>query len=97
MENKQISPQEARAFLVFATRKQEWLDSYEVAKLAEVSPRSARLYCLRFAKAGIIEKAMVAPKYHYRFTAEIAARSMSYMNRLIFACEVFGLELPAAA
>jgi hypothetical protein len=93
MEGNEISIHETRAFLVFLKSNGKWIPSKELAKGANIAERTARAYCLKFTKLGLVDLAEVFPAHKYRLSEKANKRNAAYFSRLEKACEVFGYDV----
>jgi hypothetical protein len=99
MERNEISIHETRAFRDFLKSKGRWITSKELAKEANIAERTARAFCLKFAKLGLVDLAEVFPAHKYRLSDKASKRNAAYFGRLEKACEIFfghGADAPAA-
>lgn len=88
-----ISRHEVQVFkALLATR--EWISVAELAKLAEVAPRTARAHATKLTDRGLVERAEVFPGYRYRITRN-AVRS-TYDAELRSAADAMGVALQDA-
>lgn len=98
MERNEISIHETRAFVAFVKNNEKWITSKELAKEADVAQRTARAFCLKFTKLGLVDVAEVFPAHRYRLSDKASKRNAAYFGRLQKACDVFGLVAePTAA
>lgn len=80
----EISEHQVRVYRVLT--RGEWVSTAELADLAEVAPRTARLHAQGLVKAGIAERRTVFPGYRYRATGTGDA---AYLEQLKEACRIF--------
>jgi hypothetical protein len=98
MERNEISVHETRAFVAFLKNKEKWITSKELAKDAAIAERTARAFCLKFTRLGLVDVAEVFPAHKYRLSEKASKRNVAYFGRLQRACDVFGLSAePATA
>lgn len=89
MNQSEVSIQEVRFFSALKADP-SWRTSKELAAAADIAPRSARAYALKWARKGILEKAAVFPGNRYRLAAKAFQIDGAYLIRLERAREVFG-------
>jgi hypothetical protein len=86
-----ISAHEVRLLLVFRRQPDRWLANGEVAEVAEISPRTARLHTSRLVKLGVLEVGHVHPASKFRLVKKLGEGGRAYLERWEKAREVFGL------
>lgn len=94
-EKSEISDKEIKFFMSLRSSP-GWKTSKEVANAAKCSPRTGRMYALKFVRLGIADLAEVFPEHRYRIAERASRRNASYIQRLEQAIEVFGFaQVPA--
>jgi hypothetical protein len=91
MERNEISVHEARAFVAFLRNRTRWITSKDLAREAAIAERTARAFCTKFVRLGLLDLAEVFPAHKYQIAAKASKRNAAYLGRLQKACEVFGL------
>ena len=89
MEHSEISAHEVRVFSAIEANPQEWLTNAEIAMLAKVAPRTARLHTNRLVKLGILDFAEVFPAHRFQLSKFAEKRNKAYWQRLKKAEAVF--------
>lgn len=92
MERAEISLHEAKLFLHVKNHTSSWKTNRDLAKAIDGNERTLRATTARFVKLGILDQAEVFPAHRFRFSDKADKRNKSYLQRLEFAVEVFGLE-----
>lgn len=92
MERNEISIHETRSFVALVKNNEKWITSKELAKEADIAQRTARAFCLKFTKLGLVDLAEVFPAHKYRISEKASKRNAAYFARLQKACDVFGLS-----
>ena len=91
MERGEISVHEVRLFLVLQ-KADSWMTSKQVAKDAEIAPRTARALLLKLSRLNIIDVAESFPGHRYKLSKMADKRNGAYLRRLQNMVEVFGLK-----
>jgi hypothetical protein len=91
MECNEVSIHEVRAYLAL-TNSKDWMTSAEWAKQADIAPRTARAFAVKFINLGIAERAEVFPAHRYMIARKADKRNAGYLLRLKQAANVFGLQ-----
>ena len=89
MERNEISEHECRFWQAIQSNGAGWKTSRDLALQAQIAPRTARLYCQKFATLGLVETAEVFPAHRYRLAQKAAKTNAAYVTRLECAAEVF--------
>jgi hypothetical protein len=87
-EKNEISEQEVKFYCAL---NGEWKTSSKLAEMAKISPRTSRMYSLKFVRLGLADRAEVFPAHRYRLSDKAGKRNISYVQRLEEARAVFGL------
>jgi hypothetical protein len=86
-EKSEISDKEVKFFMALKAST-GWVTSQHLATKSEVSPRSARMYALKFVRLGIADQAEVFPAHRYKLSDKASRRNVG--QRLEQAIDVFG-------
>ncbi len=89
MERNEISLHEVNIYKTFLGAPKKWFTNQEVAALAGVAGRTARMHTKRLASIGVLDQAELFPGHRYRFSEKAAKRDAGYLNRLNRAIEIF--------
>ena len=89
MEHSEISAHEVRVFLALEKNEGDWLTNVQIAKLAKVAPRTARLHTNRLTKLGILDFAEVFPAHMFQLSKFAEKRNNAYWQRLKMAKNIF--------
>jgi hypothetical protein len=85
------SARTACAFFLFLQKDGGWRTNKEVAKGAEVAPRTAGAHTKALVDLQILEQAEIFPAHRYRIYKQAEKRNKVYMLALRKAAEALGL------
>jgi transposase len=88
METNEISHHQVRTFL-WLEKTKGWRSNREIAKGANISERTARMFTARWVALGILDQAEVFPGHRYRLSDQAENRNKSYVLRIREAASVF--------
>lgn len=91
-EKNEISIHEVRIWIA-AQQAKGWTTAKEIADVAKVAGRTARLHLLKLSRLGLLDVAEVFPGHRYRVSEKADKRNAGYHQRITKAAEVFGLSL----
>lgn len=93
MERNEVSAHEIAVFKALLSAE-GWLTSSDIARLADVAPRTARAHALKLVRLGVADQAEVFPGHRYRISGFAPKRNRSYVDRLACAADALGVDLP---
>ena len=89
-KRNEISMHETAFYL--AARDGEWHTANELAKRAQIAPRTARAFALKFVRLGLFTVANVWPAHKYCWSETAGKRNQNYLHQLDRSCEAFGVH-----
>lgn len=94
-QNADISLHEVRVYVAFLDNPTAWLTNKDVAQIASVSGRTARLHTQRLTGLGILNVTKVVPGYRFQLSDMAIRQNVSYITHLDNARAVFAMPLRA--
>lgn len=70
-----------------------WHTNTEIARTADVAPRTARAHTLKLVRLGILDQAEVFPGHRYRLSGHAVQRNRGYFDRLRRAADAMSMVL----
>lgn len=90
METNEISLHQCKVFLAVKNAPM-WITANDIAKIANVAPRTSRAHALKLVNLGIFDQAEVFPAHRYRLSEKASKRNKAYLQRIENALGIFSL------